>query len=295
MVVLPLLDGMAADAGHADQHTGSRLWQTEGMAFTKLLCTMQGEAAHTLKPAEQKKLCSSQPQHKGHPDDIQKPSRADAAHCVGRQENHAPHQHKGDRRAKNRVAEHTVRQSGTAGKVEQRQGQQRQQAKQRYIQPANPLHRSQDKAFDDSLGEACTGKACCAHPRAGGQHIEQQPKHCRRKGGQLPEVAPPCAEHCRKQQQKKIQKPGHLMAAADDQTAQAACGCVQHPAPQRKLRSKAERKGKARVQHRKREIRQVVHRAVEPVQPLDRGGHSLNKSKGQQQRQRPGQPFLRRR
>ena len=85
------------------------------------------------------------------------------------------------------------------------------------------------------------------------------------------------------------------MAAADGQTAQAACGCVQHPALQRKLRGKAERKGKARVQHRKREIRQVVHRAVEPVQPLDRGGHSLDKSKGQQQRQRPGQPFLRRR
>ena len=141
MVVLPLLDGMAADAGHADQHTDSRLRQAPGMAFTKLLCTMQREAAHTLKPAEQKKLCSSQPQHKGHPDDIQKPSRADAAHCVGRQEDHAPHQHKGDCRAKNRVAEHTVRQSGTAGKVEQRQGQQRQQAEQRYIQPANPLHR----------------------------------------------------------------------------------------------------------------------------------------------------------
>ena len=49
------------------------------MAFTKLLCTMQEKAAHTLNPAEQKKLCSSQPQHKGHPDDIQKPPRADAA------------------------------------------------------------------------------------------------------------------------------------------------------------------------------------------------------------------------
>ena len=295
MVVLPLLNGVAADAGHADQQNGSRLRQTPGMAFTKLLCTMQREAAHTLKPAEQKKLCRSQPQHKGHPDDIQKPSRADAAHCVGRQEDHAPHQHKGDRRAKNRVAEHTVRQSGTAGKVEQRQGQQRQQAEQRYIQPADPLHRGKDKAFDHSLGEACTGKACCAHPRAGGQHIEQQPKDCRCKGGQLPEVTPPCVEHCRKQQQKKIQKPCYLMAAADDQTAQTACGCVQHPAPQRKLRGKAERKGKARVQHRKREIRQVVHRAVEPVQPLDRGGHSLDKSEGQQQRQRPRQPLLRRR
>ena len=84
------------------------------------------------------------------------------------------------------------------------------------------------------------------------------------------------------------------MPATNDKTAHTARCCVENFAAGRQLIGKAERKRQPGVQHGQREVRQVVHGAVEPVQTLHGGGHALDKGEGQQQRQRPGQAPLRR-
>ena len=193
------------------------------------------------------------------------------------------------------MAEHPVRKHGAADQMQKRQYKQCQQTEQRHIQPANPLHGGEDKALDDSLRKARTGKACSTHLRAGGQHIQKQPRHGRGQRGGLPEItAAHSAERRGQQQDQHVQQPGHLMPAADDKTAHTTRCRIEKFAAGRQLIGKAERKRQPGVQHGQRKVWQVVHGTVEPVQSLHGGGHTLDKGEGQQQRQCPGQTPLRR-
>ena len=103
----------------------------------------------------------------------------------------------------------------------------------------------------------------------------------------------PCAQHNGQQQNQHIQKPGHLVPTADDKANHDPGGAVQSALLTGQLRRKAQPERQPGIEHGQREIRQVVHCAVEPVQPFHRGGHALDKAKADQQRQRPGQQFLR--
>ena len=254
----------------------------------------QRVAAHAFQPAEEQKLRHRQPQHKGHPHDVEQPPRADTAHGVGRQKDHGPHQHKGDGRARPGAAERAVRQGPALRQAAQRQRQQRQQAQQRHVQPADPLQRRQHKTFGHRLGKAGLRQAAGAHLGAGRRDVDEQP---RRRGGQRragPEIAPPRAQRRGQRQHQQVHDGDDLVPAADDKPQQRTARSQRSAPPARRLRQR-QHKGQRGVEHRQRKVRLVVHGAVEPVQPFDRGGHALHKGVQQQHRQRRRQILLLRR